>query len=428
MAAEFYHLSTKKFSSFKQQSKSGGRATDAGFHFGTKETAMSRATQIIYGGEHGYKEGQPLYLYTVKLNISKPLYLKENRLGSWSVSNILIAIFEQYESSGVAGVTDDMFEQWYEDVWLVNGDNAKEDLSANVHNDVKALSTWLKEIGYDSISYDNEYEGGGLSYIVLDPSLIEITKVEEISSDDVDKIKYRNVEAVLADTNGGPGYGLQQNSPYQSGSDMQAREDSLPAGAPMAIHEMNQHAPKIKEALLIRPYYLDMKTQKFNPQYPTLARVMETDAYPLVQKLLAAEGDEEPLELEMIETDPAEGEPAMEVAPEGEGEGDQEAEKAAGLAKLGIEAPEDFATKYKGQIQELAEEHGIGDPIAYSFRSRKIELIGSDAILLLDYDMNALHTRPMYPVEEGMVEEPAEEEAEESEGEEEESEETSEEE
>jgi len=224
---------------------------------------------------------------------------------------------------------------------------------------------------------------------------------------------------VKADTNGGPGYGLSQNSPFQSGSDMTAREDSLPAGAPMAIHEQNKHPPEIKEALMIRPYYLDMKTQKFDPKYPTLSTLLEQDVYPQINKALAAEGDEEPLEPEMIETDPAEGEPAMEVVPgEPESMEDKEAEKAAGLAKLGVESPEEFATKYKGKIQELAEEHGIGDAIAYSFRSKKIELIGSDAILLLDYDMNPLHTRPMYPVEEGMVAEPMEEEEEETEEEE----------
>jgi hypothetical protein len=172
---------------------------------------------------------------------------------------------------------------------------------------------------------------------------------------------------VRADSLGGPGYGLSQPSPHQNGSDTPVREDSLPAGAPMAIHEMNRRGVEVKEALMIRPYYLDMKTQTPKKQYPTLSAI------------LAAEAKEE----RTLE----------------------EAEKAQGMEKLGIASPEEFAVKFKGKLQELAEEHGIGDAIAYSFRSRKIELIGSDAILLLDYDMNALYTRPMYPVDvDGMIE------------------------
>lgn len=220
-------------------------------------------------------------------------------------------------------------------------------------------------------------------------------------------------KVLAADMPGGPGYGLAQPSPSQSGSDPYVREDSLPTGAPMAVHEMNRHEPVIHEALLIRPYYLDM-AKRVSAKYPTLAKILR-------QQALAAEEDET-FEPEMIETDPAQGE-EVEI---GEEAPSPEAAKEEGLAKLEIATPEEFAIKYKGKIAELAEEHGIGDPIAYSFRSRKIELIGSEAILLLDYDMNALHTRPMYPVEDGATVEPTDEEEIEEESEEDESEDASE--
>ena len=185
MIENLYHISANKFDQFKQQQKQGWSATDAGFHFGTKETALSRASQITQDSEYGWKKGKPLYLYTVNLNVSKPLHLPENRLGAWSVSDILQEIFGAIErGASIPGITDEMFDQWYEDVWMVKGENAKDSLGNSVFEDVKALTTWLKKIGYDSISYDNEYEGGGISYIVFDPNQIKITNVEEIEVGD----------------------------------------------------------------------------------------------------------------------------------------------------------------------------------------------------------------------------------------------------
>ena len=178
---ELYHLSAKKFSSFKQQeNRSHNTATDAGFHFGSKDTAMARASQIVHGDDHDWKKGQPLYLYKVKLSAHKPLHLSENRIGAWAVLDILAAIFEQYETSGVPGITDEIYDQWCDDVWMVSGENAKEDITYSLETDIRNLKTWLKQLGYDSISYDNTYEGGGESYMVLDPKQIQILDVEEI--------------------------------------------------------------------------------------------------------------------------------------------------------------------------------------------------------------------------------------------------------
>jgi hypothetical protein len=200
---------------------------------------------------------------------------------------------------------------------------------------------------------------------------------------------------------------LAQPSPHQSGADQSGGQEDAMEGARDTVEMGGIEAKpfEAKESLMIRPYYLDMKTQKLlNNSYPTLSKVLAQGTYPAVQTLLAAEGDDEGMDPpEMIQTDPALAPaPPMEVAPGAGGDEDpaaKEAEKAANMEKLGITSPEEFAAKFKGQIQQLAEEHGIGDPLAYSFRTRKIELIGTDAVLLLDYDMKALHTRPMYPVE-----------------------------
>ena len=107
---------------------------------------------------------------------------------------------------------------------------------------------------------------------------------------------------------------------------------------------------------------------------------------------------------------------------------DREALKAENFAKLAIETPEEFGIKYQGKLEELAAEKDLGQILGYSLRSNKIEVIGEDKILLIDYDLNALHTRDWFPLQAQQIEpavepeaEPAEPEAEPAEPEEEES-------
>jgi hypothetical protein len=77
-----------------------------------------------------------------------------------------------------------------------------------------------------------------------------------------------------------------------------------------------------------------------------------------------------------------------------------EVERQANMEKLKIESPEEFGIKYKGELRQLAEERGLGDLLGYVFRTRKIDLIGTDKVLHLDYDMNPIHALDVYPVEE----------------------------
>ena len=91
--------------------------------------------------------------------------------------------------------------------------------------------------------------------------------------------------------------------------------------------------------------------------------------------------------------------PPMEMGEPEEAKND-EIEKAANMAKLKIESPEEFGIKYKGELRQLAEERGLGDLLGYVFRTRKIDLIGTDKVLHLDYDMKPIHALDVYPVEE----------------------------
>lgn len=134
----------------------------------------------------------------------------------------------------------------------------------------------------------------------------------------------------------------------------------------VAGQEANPKPLRLIEVLLKRPYYLDMAKKDSNP-YPTLSA------------LLLAHDEES-----------------------------REAEKEANFQKLGVESPEDFGVKNRGLLEQMAEEHGIGQLLGYSFRTAKIEVIGTDKILLLDYDLKPIHTRDVFGVE--LAEEPDEEE------------------
>jgi len=73
--------------------------------------------QIREGVGRDYHEDDDFYMYHVDLNIRKPLRLKENRLGSWSASSLLVAVFD----AGLPQVTDVMEDDFEDGVLKVEG-------------------------------------------------------------------------------------------------------------------------------------------------------------------------------------------------------------------------------------------------------------------------------------------------------------------
>ena len=155
-------------------------------------------------------------------------------------------------------------------------------------------------------------------------------------------------------------------NPFETSKDFDQRQDTglqpldvdflfLGAGGPAVSEKPIEH----ELAEVKRPYYLGMEKRVENP-YPQLAKIM-------------AESEVDPDEREAIIQEH--------------------------LEALGVEDPQQFGSKYKGKLEELAVEHGIGDLLGYSFRRRKIEVIGSEKILLLDYEMTPLHTRQVFGLE-----------------------------
>jgi len=174
----FYHLSPIKFDKFQQQMATNPAvSSDVGFHFGTKDTALTVADKLKKDGK--VKSGDSVYLYTVKLGINKTMELPENRSGTWGVNSTLKAMFEGFDGEHHPAIPDEMVDEYYDDVVTSpSGENIK-DLSFQPVEEMEEFIDWFSSLGFDSIKYENTFEGGGDSYIVFKSDQIDIVDVKE---------------------------------------------------------------------------------------------------------------------------------------------------------------------------------------------------------------------------------------------------------
>jgi hypothetical protein len=174
----FYHLSPIKFDKFQQQMATNPAvSSDVGFHFGTKDTALTVADKLKKDGK--VKSGDSVYLYTVKLGINKTMELPENRSGTWGVNSTLKAMFEGFDGEHHPAIPDEMVDEYYDDVVTSpSGENIK-DLSFQPIEEMEEFIEWFSSLGFDSIKYENTFEGGGDSYIVFKSDQIDIVDTKE---------------------------------------------------------------------------------------------------------------------------------------------------------------------------------------------------------------------------------------------------------
>lgn len=158
-----------------------------GFHVGTLEAAHARlglkAREDMANAESSGDAGaQVLPLFVRACN---PLRLTENRTGRWGVDDIVRAMMEQAEQGGLPGIPPEVLDAYYEDALHLEsvlglappredlGYDADERLWANHLAFVpgersRLLSAWIRHLGHDAIVYNNEFETGGDSLILLD--------------------------------------------------------------------------------------------------------------------------------------------------------------------------------------------------------------------------------------------------------------------
>jgi len=178
---KYYHLSPYRFERFKAGARESWRgATEIGFHVGTRQTATTVADKLYQQGR--IQKGDPVYLYEVDLKTTSPLELGENRIGSWSIHRILQEIFDAYEEGQAPFITDEEADKYYDGYLFAPSGEDILALSFDPDLEQKEFVSWLSSKGFDSISYDNVFEGGGYSHIVFDPDDVSIVRVEEMTA------------------------------------------------------------------------------------------------------------------------------------------------------------------------------------------------------------------------------------------------------
>ena len=172
-----YHGTTKDFdvpkTSFKRE-----EYAKFGFHVGTEEAANTRLVQT------DGLEAQGANIMPVYVRAENPLRMDENRLGRWGIDDIMSAVMEKAERGEIDGISPDVIDDFFNDRFDIEAEVGVENNLAEprVWQDdgmwmpgerSSYLKAFLQQLGYDSIVYNNEFEGGGDSYILLDPTQVK---------------------------------------------------------------------------------------------------------------------------------------------------------------------------------------------------------------------------------------------------------------
>jgi hypothetical protein len=172
-----YHGTTKDFDVPKTSYKREEYAK-FGFHVGTEEAANTRLVQT------DGLEAQGANIMPVYVRAENPLRMDENRLGRWGIDDIMSAVMEKAERGEIDGISPDVIDDFFNDRFDIEAEVGVEDNLAEprVWQDdgmwmpgerSSYLKTFLQQLGYDSIVYNNEFEGGGDSYILLDAKQVK---------------------------------------------------------------------------------------------------------------------------------------------------------------------------------------------------------------------------------------------------------------
>ena len=139
---------------------------DTGYHFGTKEQASDRVTEINLLGKRGeLKENAGRYEGFV--NIRNPYYIPKD-LGSFEPWAVAEYILGDGKKDAPMPLTEAEEKQLHDEfynirVWALSDDDKKI---------IRAkFRTWLQKKGYDGIVYENDVEGDVVakSFVILDP-------------------------------------------------------------------------------------------------------------------------------------------------------------------------------------------------------------------------------------------------------------------
>jgi hypothetical protein len=180
--SKFYHSTFDDFELFDFTK------SPFGMHFGTEESAKNRIqVKKNEAANIGYPvkdDGESPKLFVVELDIKNSLILSENRMGGWTPFDVIRAVMEEAENSGLKGFTDKDIGDFYQDAISHNGLLLVDLIDEDYGNEYNSLDQkehlfvrdWIESKGYDSIKYSNEFECGGDSIIVLRENQINIVE------------------------------------------------------------------------------------------------------------------------------------------------------------------------------------------------------------------------------------------------------------
>jgi hypothetical protein len=172
-----YHATFSSFTEFRVNYGSD-EYRRFGFHVGPMDAASMRVdVKMAEDAREGIKtsreRGRLMALY---VRAESPLRLDENRTGRWGVDDVMRAVVKKAESEGIEGFSEQMLDDYYDDALVLPGSDER---SWSDHSEFypgersNLLTGFLHELGYDSIIYQNEFEGGGDSYLLLDPRQVK---------------------------------------------------------------------------------------------------------------------------------------------------------------------------------------------------------------------------------------------------------------
>jgi len=147
-----YHVSAQDFDEFDQKYISDG----IGFHFATNLEQIRDIASEIINRHYGDPNYNSPILYTVKLNISNPLRARD----------------AMYWDENEIRTKDKRVNK------AIHGEETSSD-----------IPKIIERYGYDSIKYNNEYEGSGTAYIVWDVNRIQILDKQRITITDEGEIE-----------------------------------------------------------------------------------------------------------------------------------------------------------------------------------------------------------------------------------------------
>ena len=151
-----------------------------GIHVGNAEQASKRIEDLNNPGNFSRIVDKSPSIMPLYIQANNPLRLDENRSGRWGVNDILREMMEKADKGELKSISKNHVNDYFNDEFNMDKAIGKKsnrlwanDYEWQDNEKTEALKSYLKKLGYDSIVYKNNFEGGGDSYILLNSNQVK---------------------------------------------------------------------------------------------------------------------------------------------------------------------------------------------------------------------------------------------------------------